>query len=230
MSVSAGATNATNVSPFNPSADSVQATRSKEAAKQIGHVIKGQGIFLEERCEIGAIRDALLAAKWHRTNLWLGTLAAITAALAAFVGGNGQIIQEFVPHGARGAMIASVFALISAVLTSILTFLAPSERAGAYHHFSNKLRALRDKARSFVEIDCALNNNKDAALSEKLQRLVRQKSEIDSGHPIIPHSSYDKAYVEMKKKFKRKQAWQQAREESVAGWKKLNSIPSAEQC
>src|SRR5262249_33199655 len=152
-----------NVSPFNPSAGSVQATRSKEAATQIRHLIRKQGLFLEESCDIGAIRDALLAAKWHRTNMWLGTLAAITAAVAAFAGGNGEIIKNFVSKGVDGAVIASVFALISAVLTSTLTFLAPSERAGAYHHFSNKLRALRDKARSFVEIDCALNN-KDAAL------------------------------------------------------------------
>src|SRR5438552_8643622 len=137
-------------------------------------------------------------------NLWLGVSSAVAATLAAFVLEKGEVFLKDLPHGVE---IASVFALISAILTSTLTFLAPSEKAGAYHHFSNKLRALRDRVRSLIEIDCVLGN-KDAALCDKFERMVRGKSEIDSSHPIVPHWAYDKAYVEMKKKIEHKQSLQ----------------------
>jgi hypothetical protein len=193
---------AATLSPINASAAAFQAVRSRESARQIREVIREQGRALEESCEKGAIRDTLLAASWHRVNLWLGLSSVITAALAAFVAGKGEALLQLMPH--HGAEIAAVFALISAILTSTLTFLAPSEKAGAYYHFSNKLRSLRDRVRSFVEIDCALGS-KDAALCDKFARMVRERSEIDSSHPIVPNWAYDRAYVEMKKKIEHKQ-------------------------
>jgi len=174
-----------------------QAARSKEPTRQMRDAIREQGRALEESCEKAAIRDTLLAARWHQVNLWLGLSSVIIAALAAFAAGKGEVLLQLMGH--HGAEIAAVLALISAVLTSTLTFLAPSEKAGTYHHFSNKLRALRDRVRSFIEIDCPLGG-KDATLCDKLTRLVREKSEIDSTHPIVPCWAYDRAYVEMKKK------------------------------
>jgi hypothetical protein len=193
---------------INPSAGGAQATRIKEAARQMREVIRAQGRALEESCEKGAIRDTLLAARWHRVNLWLGLSSAVTAALAAFVAGKGEAILQLMPH--HGTAIAAVFALISAILTSTLTFLAPSEKAGAYHHFSNKLRALRDRVRAFIEIDCVLGS-KEAALCDKFARMVRERSEIDSSHPIVPHWAYDRAYVEMKKKIEHRRSLQMTR-------------------
>ena len=206
MAVSDVTNAATMVFPINPSAGAVQAAQSKEL--EIREVVRDQARTLEQSCEKGAIRDTLLAASWHRTNLWLGISSAVTAALAAFAVGKGDAFMKVVPHGHE---FAAIFALISAILTSALTFLAPSERAGAYHHFSNKLRALRDRARSFVEIDCA-RSNKDAGLCDKFERMVREKSEIDSSHPIVPNWAYDRAYAEMKKKFANKQSLRQERE------------------
>src|SRR5689334_2234902 len=159
-----------------------QAVRAKEPYRQMREAITEQGRALEESCEKGAIRDTLLAASWYQVNLWLGLSSAITAALAAFVAGKGEVLLHLLGH--NGAEMAAILALMSAILTSTLTFLAPSEKAGAYHHFSNKLRALRDRVRSFIEIDCAMGG-KDAHLGDKFTRLVRERSEIDSSHPIV---------------------------------------------
>jgi hypothetical protein len=185
-----------------------QAAPSKEPTSQLREAIREQGRALEESCEKGAIRDTLLAAWWHQVNLWLGLSSTITAALAAFAAGKGEVLLQLMGH--HGAESAAILALISAILTSTLTFLAPSEKAGAYHHFSNKLRALRDRIRSFIEIDCALSG-KDATLSDRFTRLVRERSEIDSTHPIVPHWAYDRAYVEMKKKLEHKHFLETAR-------------------
>jgi hypothetical protein len=195
MSVLEIANKATNVAAF-------QAAPSKEPTGQLREAIREQGRALEESCEKGAIRDTLLAARWHQVNLWLGLSSTITAALAAFAAGKGEVLLQLMGH--HGAESAAILALISAILTSTLTFLAPSEKAGAYHHFSNKLRALRDRIRSFIEIDCALGG-KDATLCDRFTRLVRERSEIDSTHPIVPRWAYDRAYVEMKKKYEHKQ-------------------------
>jgi hypothetical protein len=144
----------------------------------------------------------LVAARWYRWNLWLGILSAIAAAIAAFVAGKGTIILKDLPHGDA---FASGFALLSTILTSTLTFLAPSEKAGTYHHFSNKLRSLRDRLRSFIEITCRLDN-KDGALCDKFERLVHEKSEIESSHPIVPNWAYNKAYAKIKSKILNKQS------------------------
>ncbi len=64
-----------------------------------------------------------------------------------------------------------------------------------------------------MEIDCA-RSNKDAGLCDKFERMVLEKSEIDSSHPIVPNWAYHKAYAEMKTKFAYKQF---LRKESEAG-------------
>src|SRR5262249_43192784 len=162
----------------NPS-DGVQA--ASKGAIQIREIVREQGRALEESCEKGSIRDTLLAAKWQQANFWLGFFSALAATLVAFAVGRGNtLLNELIDQRYAEDAVA-IFALISAILTSTLTFLVPSEKAGDYHHFSNRFRALRDKTRSFIEIDCA-RANRDAALCDKFESLVREKSEIDESH------------------------------------------------
>ncbi len=144
MAVSEVTNAATTIHPINTSAGAVQAAQSRGLA--VREVVRHQARSLEQSCEKGAIRDTLLAASWHRWNLWLGISSAVTAAVAAFAVGKGHAIMHEVRDGHE---FAAIFALISAILTSMLTFLAPSERAGAYHHFSNKLRAFAGQGSFF---------------------------------------------------------------------------------
>jgi hypothetical protein len=223
MPVSEVVTGAIMISQANPSVGGVQA--ASKAAIQICEIVRQQGRALEESCEKGSIRDTLLAAKWHRANFWLGLCSAVAATVVAFAVGRGNpLLQQFIewliqhfhrvdPGAAKVVTddVVAILALTSAILTSTLTFLVPSERAGSYHQFSNKLRALRDKARSFVEIDCA-RAIRDAALCDKFERLVREKSEIDASHPIVPHWAFDKSYAEFKKKLNLKQSLREIQE------------------
>jgi hypothetical protein len=218
MPVSEVVTSATTLSQVNPSVGGVQA--ASKGAIQICEIVREQGRALEESCEKGSIRDTLLAARWHRWNLWLGISSVVAATLVAFAVGRGntllqQLISPFSGDDKAAQKntedVVAVLALFSAILTSTLTFLAPSERAGAYHHFSNRLRALRDKARSFIEIDC-VRAIREAALCDKFERLVREKSEIDESHPIVPHWAFDKSYAEFKKKLNLKQSLREVQE------------------
>jgi hypothetical protein len=139
--------------------------------------------------------------------------SAIIAAFSAFVAGKAGIIQHFLPFlptTADPQDIPALFALISAILTSILTFLTPSERAGHYHTFSNKFRALRDKARCLIEFDCSQENN-GKALRDKLERLMGEKGEIDASHPIVPNWVHDRAYYKLRKKLENKRSLREER-------------------
>jgi hypothetical protein len=181
------------LSPDNQNVGGVHSTRSEEQGVDLRLVIQKQARALEESCEKGALRDTLIAARWHNTNLCLGISSTIIAAVAAFSRGQfGEWEHLIGAVKITGGEIAAALALISAVLTSILTFLSPSEKAGSYHHFSNKLRSLRDRVRAFTQIDCS-RSGKEAALCEKFDRMVREKSEIDSSHPIVPNWAYGKA-------------------------------------
>jgi hypothetical protein len=220
MAVSEVTTTPTMPSPINPTAARVRAAGSEEQAIRLRSLIREQARALYNSCEKGSLRDTLIAARWHRWNLYLGVSSAVFAAVAAFARNN--IATLLVSTGmdqnianTHGSEIVSILALISAILTSMLTVLAPSEKAGSYHHFSNKLRSLRDRVHSFMEIDCAWRN-KDAALCDEFKRILREKSEIDSSHPIVPHWAYGKTYKELDNKIKLKQKLQMMREPPVA--------------
>jgi hypothetical protein len=190
----------------------------------IHDLVREQARKLEEDCEKGALRDTLLAARWHHVNLWLGISSAVAAALAAFFVGKGNFItdqlKDHLGEQQKAVievilpMITAFSALAAAILTSTLTFLAPSEKAGAYHHFSNKLRALRDRARSFIEIDCTMTTSRGTNLPQKFEQLLREKREIESSHPIVPYWVYAKSYVEMKKKIEFKNDLKKLNEQS----------------
>jgi hypothetical protein len=209
VSVSDVTTSITTLSPISRGADPVRVAQGKEANISMRAAIKEQAHELEESCEKGAIRDTLVAARWHSINSYLGLSSAIIAAVAAFAAGKSGIINA-IPEPLR-ADIPPFLALVSAVMTSVLTFLAPSERAGSYHTFSNKLRALRDKARCLIEIDC-FQSVKDQALRDKFERLMREKSEIDGTHPIVPNWVYDQAYDKMRRKLANKRCLRKDRE------------------
>jgi hypothetical protein len=159
--------------------------------------IREQAQAIEEDCERAAIRASLVSAKWDGRNLWLGLSSAIAAAVAAFVAGNehfsipeGISLPAILKDNAQFA--ASFFAVVSAILTSALTFLAPSKKAESFHESSNKYRGLRERLRLFI--------NGAATDKKTLADFVEQKQDIDVSHPIVPEWAYKKAHQRLIKK------------------------------
>jgi hypothetical protein len=232
MAISEVVSNAATPSQASPVVGGVQ-TKSKGTIRFCEIVIE-QGRALEESCERQALRDTLVAARWHRWNLLLGITSVVLSTLVAYAVGHNELILKLIQYvhepSSAGAATAGAFAvdpaakaeaaqhaedaadalkaflsLLSAGLVSVLTFLVPSEKAGDYHHFSNKLRALRDKIRCFVDIDC-VRPNRDVALVDRYERLVDAKAEIDASHPIVPRWVYAKSYSHYKQKLILKQS------------------------
>jgi len=158
--------------------------------------IIAQAIKIEEDCERAAIRDALLSTRWNTINTVLGLSATIIAALSALLAGSN--------HGtgiAAGNWAAAGTAGMASVLAAVLTFLSPSEKAGAFQQYSNKYHALRDRIRLFVAVGALATEGEQ--LAAEFDKLLQEKREIDADHPILPEWAYEKA----KKKIEEKIEW-----------------------
>jgi hypothetical protein len=176
--------------------------------------IKAQAHKIEEDCDRATYRDALVSANWYKWNLGLGISSAVFAATSAFLAGNdGKLFGGQV-------FVTAALALISAVLTSVLTFLSPSEKANAYHEYSNRYLSLRNRLRKFVAVDC-LAASQSSELEEKYDKFLEQKDQIDSEHPVVPQWAYPLA--EEREKEKKEKAEKEKAEKEKAEKEKAAS-------
>jgi hypothetical protein len=158
--------------------------------------IREQAKLIEQDCERAAIRDALVSAYWDRRNLWLGVLSAITAAIAALLAGNGKellsVMNGIGPFkGGFENLLVVLFALVSAALSSALTFLAPAKKAESFQEMSHKYHALREKLRLFI--NSASPDQASPEGEKALRDFIEERREIEVNHPILPEWAYRKA-------------------------------------
>jgi hypothetical protein len=170
--------------------------------------IPEQAWKIQEDCERAAIRDALVSSYWYRLNLWLGLTSTVTAAIAGFLAGTGSEILSST-GSINSKTVIAFFALLSAVLASTLTFLAPSEKANAFQQTSNKYHSLRERLRFFIN-----SGSEDAGktLKAQLEAFIVEKKEIDVDHPILPEWAYRRAQKKIMEKIKRNGELKRARE------------------
>lgn len=118
--------------------------------------------------------------RWGRYHLFLGLPAAIVAALA------GAAAFKDCPD------LAGSLALLSTALTTVLTFLKPSERAEMHKSVGGQFHALRNQTRIFREIE--LTDGLDEPTAKKrLLDLARLRDELNMASPGIPRGDYEKA-------------------------------------
>lgn len=176
----------------------------------VSMTIAEQAKKVEEDCERAAIRDALVSSRWDKWNLSLGLASTIAAAIAAFLAGAGNDLLGFIDSKYANALTA-LFAMISAVFASTLTFLAPSEKANSFQQTSNKYHSLRERLRFFRNTRCVEDNEN---LADDLERLIGEKNEIDVDHPVVPEWAYKKAQVRIEEKIMRNQKLKNLRSKS----------------
>ncbi len=118
--------------------------------------------------------------RWGRYHLFLGLPAAIVAAIA------GAAAFKDCPE------LAGSLALVSTALTTVLTFLKPSERAEMHKSVGSQYHTLRNQTRIFREIE--LSDGLDAETAkERLLELARIRDELNAASPGIPRRDYEKA-------------------------------------
>lgn len=117
------------------------------------------------------------ADTWERRHYWLGIPAAALAAIA------GATLFKSSPD------LASGFALIASLLTALMTFLKPNERAATHRTAAGQFLALRNDARLFREVDLLQSERLDEA-TERLKILSATRNDLNQKSPSIPRSAF----------------------------------------
>lgn len=120
------------------------------------------------------------AERWARYHLWIGLPAALSAATAGAAAFRDQ------PEWAGG------LALVSTALTTVLTFLKPSERAEIHKAVAGQYQSLRNQARIFREISL-LDGMTASDAKERLLALANARDELNLRAPGLPRGDYELA-------------------------------------
>lgn len=137
-----------------------------------------------ERIEEDSIHSAKgqfnTAAIWNRRHYWLGVPATAFGALA------GAAFIKDCPE------IASLLSLAATILTALVTFLKPTERASEHKTAGDQYLALRNDARLFREIEL-LAPEDGQSNTDKIKALSQRRNELNQGSPEIPRRAFEQA-------------------------------------
>lgn len=114
---------------------------------------------------------------WVRRNYWLGVPATILGAIAA------ATLIKSQPEW------ATAFTLLASLLTGLMTFLKPNERAAMHRAAAGQFLALRNDARFFREIEL-LQSDRPNELAERLKALSATRNELNLKSPSIPRRAF----------------------------------------
>lgn len=145
----------------------------------------GPALYKEaERIEEDSIHSAKghfnTANIWRRRHYWLGVPATILGALA-----GAAIVKHYLE-------IASLLSLAATILTGLVTFLKPTERAAEHKTAGDQYLALRNDTRLFREIEL-LEPEDTESLGDKIRALSQRRNELNQGSPEIPRKAFEKA-------------------------------------
>lgn len=117
---------------------------------------------------------------WKRRHYWLGIPATALGA------GAGAAIVKDCPE------LAAILSLCATILTALVTFLKPTERASAHKTAGDQYLALRNDTRIFREIEL-LESEDICVKSDKLKALAQRRNELNQSGPEIPWRAFEKA-------------------------------------
>lgn len=114
---------------------------------------------------------------WVQRHYWLGVPATVLGAIA------GAALVKSQPE------LASLFTLMASLLTGLMTFLKPNERAAMHRAAAGQFLALRNETRFFREIEL-LDTARLDELPVRLKALSSARNELNQKSPSIPRSAF----------------------------------------
>jgi len=114
---------------------------------------------------------------WVKRNYWLGVPATALAAVA------GATLIKSQPE------LASAFAFLASLLTGLMTFLKPNERAAMHRAAAGQFLALRNETRFFREIEL-LHVDRLDEMPDRLKALATARNELNQKSPSIPRRAF----------------------------------------
>jgi len=141
---------------------------------------------IEEDTEHSAKGHFNAADRWGRYHLAIGLPSAVLAAIA-----GGTAFSDLTE-------VAGALAILSTALTTVLTFLKPSEHAENHKAVAGQYLALRNQTRLFRELDLDETTDMDSA-KERLVELARSRDDLNQASPGIARKDYEKAKKDIDK-------------------------------
>ena len=145
--------------------------------QQLRGALSKEAKRIEEDCIHSAKSHFNTAISWRYRHYWLGIPATMLGAAA------GAAIVKDCPEAAQ------IFTLAATILTGLLTFLKPGERAAQHKTVADQYLALKNDARVFREVDLLLVEGA-AENSESLKALSQRRNELNQGSPEIPRRAF----------------------------------------
>ncbi len=118
---------------------------------------------------------------WSKSHLFIGIPMVVIAALVGT-----SIIND-------NKFFATIFSVLATILSAVMTFLNPNERASTFLQAGNSYDALLNDIRIFRTIDCRSSDNTELTLSEKIKQFSEQKNRLNRASPQIPWWAYQLA-------------------------------------
>ena len=114
---------------------------------------------------------------WTNFHFCIGIPTVVLAAIAgsSFISNNN--------------FLGGIFSIVVGVISAVMTFLNPNERASAHLNAGNDYDALQNEVRIFRTIDC-WQNETEQVLTERLKSFSTQKNQLNQGSPQIPWWAY----------------------------------------
>lgn len=135
---------------------------------------------IEEDCIHSGKAQFNAADRWSRYHYWLGIPSVGLSAVA-----GAAFMKEY------GQVAAGLSALIT-VLTALMTFLKPAERASAHKSTGDQYLALRNDVRVFREIKLHHTCDEQSAI-DGLDEFTTRRNELNNASHPIARRDYEKA-------------------------------------
>jgi len=141
--------------------------------------LRSESLRIEEDCIHSSKSHFNAADTWRRRHYWLGIPATTFAALA-----GAAVVKDL-------AGAAQLLSAAAAILTGLLTFLKPSDRASQHKQVADQYLALRNDTRVFREVDAPQLDANEA--SEHLRALSKRRNDLNQSSPEIPRRAFEAA-------------------------------------
>lgn len=135
---------------------------------------------IEEDCIHSGKAHFNAGTRWGRYHSWLGIPSVVLSALA----GTAFFKDE--------AEIAGLMSAVVAILTALMTFMKPSERAAAHKASGDQYLILRNDARVFRQIRLVHACDEPTALAG-MDEFTKRRNELNQASPQFSRSDFEAA-------------------------------------
>lgn len=142
--------------------------------------IKAELRRIEEDCVHSGKAQFNAADRWARLNYWIGIPAVVVGAIAGVA-----YLKDY-------PSLAALFSTSAAILTALMTFLKPAERASKHKSSGDQYLALRNDARVLREVQLPAMT-KPAAIIEAVATLSKRRNDLNQASQQFSRSDFELA-------------------------------------